>query len=168
MGKKKDFNTTKDCAEILQTITNSLTKKGKIKGKNKHETKMLIYACPHNKLTKKGKVQPTIDKQNGKLHCSMCDARFSGHIYSDEEVRAMCTKTMSLIQQMKFLTPALGADKDTQRFITNAAITMESLPKIYKRIRKVAQKNKEMKRKKNNQNRGYSGNEGEWRVSSRR
>ena len=161
MGK---HSTTNDASDIIQTITKSLTKKGKIKGRNKKETKMLTYACPHNKLNKKGEIVPQIETVGKMLRCRMCHAEFSGHIYMDDEIRKMLKNTMYLINQMKFMMPALKADKDTQRFVTQLAVSMEQVPKIYHRIRKVADKRTEMQRKKKNkQNRDNDGY-GSWRA----
>ena len=44
-------------SKALLQVTKSINKKGKLKGRNKKETKMLKGMCTHHKINKNGKVK---------------------------------------------------------------------------------------------------------------
>ena len=72
---------------ITAKITDSLNKRGEIKGRNKKETKNLKAMCMHHKYTKKGKLRPEIINDGaGKCTCTMCTHSFSTEIKKKEKV----------------------------------------------------------------------------------
>ena len=56
-----------------------------IRGKSKKETKQLLAICPHHVYSKKGKLKPTIDYDNGMCTCYLCGATFSAAPYDNGE-----------------------------------------------------------------------------------
>lgn len=167
MGKNKEKKRVyHDANDILSLVSAKVNKKGEIKGDSKKETRMLRYACPHHKLSKKGNRKPTIDKPDGSkyLICYMCGAKFTGQLLNDQELANALKKPKDIIQQMKYLATAVGVDKDASRFITQAAIDIYSLEKYYRNMRKKVDNDNKLKKKKKNN----SGNErlGGWRMNT--
>ena len=53
----------------IQVTNKALTKKGRLKGKNKKETKALKNACMHHKINRKGKLKPAYFIQDNDCTC---------------------------------------------------------------------------------------------------
>lgn len=158
MGKKKKKIETYDAADIISTVTKSLTKKGKIKGDSDKQTKILKLACPHHKFVvkKDGKkyhkeLEATLRNEGNYLVCKMCKAKIRANMMDDQELEKSIGKTMDVIQQMKFLIPATteGETKDAIRYVTRMAVDVGQIPKVYKNLRKVVKKSEQVRKRKN-------------------
>ena len=67
-------------------VTKNLNKKGRIKGKNKKETKALKGMCVHHKLNNKGRIKPTlVGASKGYCYCSLCGARVPTKFFQIED-----------------------------------------------------------------------------------
>lgn len=150
----------------VQLITNSLNKHGEIRGESKKETKNLKAMCPHHKMTKKGKIKPTVyNDGNGTCTCEMCGHSFTTHLYGNDEVKKSVGEIVQLLDQSRYMAEAADLGKETKAYLAQTSVSMSHFPKTYKKIRKVIEKTENTKRKKNkNRNqRGGSESYGGWR-----
>ena len=168
MAKFKNHNKK---SKTLLLISKKITKKGKIKGDNKKETKQLILMCPHHKITKKGSVKSTLVPngvdENGRqiCTCELCKKDVSTKFYTDEQVDQIVGDMMALLQQLKFMGTAVGADKTTD-FAAQACVMNKHVKKSYIRTRNVAKKSGNIKKKKKENGRG-SNVYGSWSLSKK-
>ena len=163
MAKKKpDYKLD---GNIIATIKEHTNKHGKIKGKNKKQTRTLVGACPHHTLNKNGKIKPILSN-DGKQTCTCraCGASFKGHPYSGEDVKRMAKGTKELVNQLKYLSVAVNAGNETVRFACELGSMLEHLPSVYKNVKQIAEKAEAVKnkKKKKKSNSNFS-NVGGWR-----
>jgi hypothetical protein len=144
-------------SNALVEVTKNINKKGRLKGKNKKETKALIGMCPHHRLNKHGKVRPTIipSKDNTRI-CTMCAARFDAKFYTNEDVENVLGEMDRLNQQAKFMATAINAGDKTVDFFATTGVILKQYKKLYKRLRNVAQKQGSIRNKQKNKGNGYS------------
>lgn len=148
-------------SKAVMQVTKSLNKKGKLKGKNKKETKMLKGMCPHHKLNKHGKVKPTIFSNDGEsLICELCGARFPGHFFSNSEIKEIVEDMEVLNNQNKFMAVAIGAGEGTVDFFAQMGVALKSYKKNSKKLRNVAEKQNKVKKK--SKSASGSANYGSW------
>lgn len=150
----------------VQAVTNSLNKHGEIKGKDKKETKNLRAMCPHHKITKKGKIKPTIyNDGNGTCICEMCGHRFPTHLYTNDETKKVVGEMTQILDQSRYLAEAADLGKDTKAYLAQTSVSVAHFPKTYKKIRKVVEKSESTKRRKNKGHNQKGGSEsyGGWR-----
>lgn len=165
MAKKNDVNIK---GSIVATITNNLNKHGEIKGENKKETKNLKAMCPHHKITKKGKIRPTVTNDgNGTCYCSMCGHKFSTHLYTKDETKKIVGKFTGMLDQARFMNEAADLGKDTGAYLARLSVETSHFKKTYGKIKKAVERTEHVKKKKrgnNNRNGGNSStNYGGWR-----
>ena len=150
----------------LRLISANVTKKGKLKGKNKKETKELKAKCEHWRFNKKGKKKPTIyNAGDGTCTCTMCGAKFSASPYKDDELTKIFDDINKVINQAKFMSVAIGAD-DAAELFSGTSVALKNSKKAYKKVRNVAIKSSKLggKKKKNHENGGGSSQFGSWET----
>lgn len=151
----------------LTLVSKNLTGKGKIKGKNKKETKTLRGLCPHHKVTKKGKIRPQFfmggTNENGQpmLYCKMCGEAFRAPFFDNDEIYQIVDQIKELNNQNKFSAVATNAGQKTISYFCNFGVMLQSYPKLAKKLRNVAEKSGKMKKKKRTQEYG-SAKYGSW------
>ena len=146
----------------IQDVTRVLDRKGRLKGKNKKQTKILKYSCVHHKYNKKmNKVKTTAKKVGNSLICSACGAEISKQFFPKNQVKDICNELQEIVQQAKFLSVACGTSPDTINFFSKFSVELSMFPKAYKRLSEIANNRGKMKKKKND----YSGSRqyGAWR-----
>jgi len=149
---------------VISTIKQH-TKKGKIRGKNKKQTKILIGACPHHTTNSKGKIKPIISN-DGKQWCTcrLCKASFKGRPYKNEELDNKLKGAIEVINQGKYLSVAVGAGNDTIRYFTELGSMLALAKKYYKRVSSLAEKVESIHNKKKKKKNGSDfGTMGAWR-----
>lgn len=163
MAKKNENINIK--GSIVATITNNLNKHGEIRGGNKKETKNLRAMCPHHKLTKKGKIKPTvINDGNGTCLCTMCGHKFSTHLYTKDEVKKTTGKFTGMLDQARFMNEAADLGKESASYLAKLSVEVSHFPKTYGKIKKAVERTENVKKKKNKNNGdGGTTNYGGWR-----
>jgi hypothetical protein len=151
--------------KAVVAVSKALNKKGKIKGKNKKETKYLNRACTHHYINKKGKEKPAIfNNSNGECICELCGRSFQTKPETKEEVRNKLESALSLANQVTFAAVAghLG-EKAVDKFV-NLKVLLEEFPKDYSRTMKAVSKEDNIKKKKKKKNNGGGGSSqyGDW------
>lgn len=162
----KEKNVVEKKGSIVATITNNLNKHGEIKGANKKETKNLRAMCPHHKINKKGKIKPTVyNDGNGTCTCEMCGAKFTTHLYNNEETDKIVGKFKGMLDQARYMCEAADLGKDTSSYLAKLSVDVSHFGKTYGKIKHVVERTENMKRKKkDNRSRGNgSENYGGWR-----
>lgn len=165
MGKKKEIS-SESARQMVAQVTKSLNKHGEIRGKNKQQTKSLKAACPHHKITAKGKIKPTIvNRGDGTCYCSMCDHQFTTRLYNHDELEKITGNFRGVLDQARFMVTAADLGKETSEYLTRISVDTSMFKKTYGRIRKAVEKNNDVRGKKNkNRNRGGgSENYGGWK-----
>ena len=148
-------------------VSKNINSKGKLKGKNKKETKTLIGMCPHHRVTKKGKIRAQIFTTNSGLngettiYCKRCAAAFRAAFFQNDEIKDIVESMKELNNQNKFSAVATNAGQKTVSYFSNMGIMLESYPKLSKKLRNVAEKKGNMKKKKRNNEYG-SAKYGTW------
>ena len=149
----------------VRLITNASDKKGRIRGKNKKETKQLIAMCPHHKYNKKGKIKPIIEYDDGVCTCYLCGAQFPAVPYDNDSFNKIHTDMTEVIDQAKYMAVEIGAGPETQEFLSSYAVQHKKFKKTYNKIKDVAVKQSRVKKKKHNgSSGGGSSRYGSWNT----
>lgn len=157
-------------SKIVMQISKSVTKKGKLKGHNKKETKVLRAMCPHHKLNKHGKLKATIWVNDGEYCvCTLCNKKFPGNFYEENEISKIVNEMEELNNQNKFSAVATNAGEDAIRFFAESGVMLSKYKKMSKKTKNLAAKQNSMKnKKKNGRNYGGSSMYGSWGSNNRR
>lgn len=143
-------------AKSVIKVTKSLNKKGKLKGSNKKETKMLKGICPHHKITKKGKVVPTIFNNGDYCICSICGGKFPASFYTNDEMDTIVGGMKEMNNQAKFMSIATNAGDQMSDYFATMGSMLVSFKKNAKKLRTVAEKQGSVREKKKKRNQGSS------------
>lgn len=164
MGKNKN-NEVNIKGSIVATVTDSLNKHGEIRGSSKKETKNLKAMCPHHKITKKGKIKPTIyNDGQGTCTCEMCGAKFTTHLYSKEESNKVIGKMKMMLDQARFMNQAADTGKETGLYLAKLSVDLSHFGKTYGRMKKAVERTEDMKKRKNkSRNNAGGSNYGSWK-----
>lgn len=143
-------------------ITKSINKKGRLKGSNKKETKILNGICTHHKINKHGKIKPTtFVNADEYCICKICGAKFPARFYDNDALDDIIDGMKELNNQNKYTSVAINSgDKMTDFFCTFGAM-LTTYKKNSKKIREVARKRGDIKKKKD-KSRGGSSMYGSW------
>ena len=149
--------------KAVSAVSKSLNKKGKIKGKNKKETKYLKRACTHHYYNRKGKLKAAFfNNSNGECICELCGRSFPTKPETKDEVRGRLESVLGLANQA--VTAAVAGslgEKAVDKFV-NLKVLLEEFPKDYSRTMKAISKEDNIKKKKKNHNGGGSSQYGGW------
>lgn len=155
----------KEFSKAIEEVTKATNKKGKLKGKNKKETKVLKAVCPHHKISKKGKIKPTTFRSSdGMCICSMCGAKFPARFYKDDDVDRIVGDMETLNNQSKYMSTAIGAGPKSIDYFCNMGAELSTYGKSYRKIREVADKRGRAKQKKRKRTFGGSSEYGSWSM----
>lgn len=144
-------------SKSVMQVTKHLTKKGRLKGKNKKETKALKGLCPHHKFTKRGKIKPTIFNADGHYcTCYMCGQEFRAGFYDDDEIKELVDGMKELNNQNKFTSVATNSGESMIDYFAQVGVALEQYVKNAKRVRNVASSASKAKRKKRRTRSGSS------------
>lgn len=151
----------------LVLVSKNLNGKGKLKGKNKKETKALRGICPHHKVTKKGKIRAqffvggTNAEGQQMLYCKMCGQSFRAPFFDNDEINEIVDRMRELNNQNKFTSVATNAGQKTVSYFATMGSMLQTYPKLAKKLRNVAEKSGKMKKRKREQEYG-SAKYGSW------
>lgn len=151
---------------VVMNITRNVNKKGKLKGKNKKETKFLKASCPHNKITKSGKLKSTVSINDNYCICELCGKRFPASFYDDSEIKNVVNSMIELNNQNKFTATAANCGEETVKYFSNMGVILDSYKKRSKKTRNLAKKTSAMKKKKHGNNNNYN-SYGSWGTTKR-
>ena len=113
-NKNKFNNGGKNQIGIVAFITKHVTKSGKLKGKNKKETKYLKSVCVHFMYNKKGKLKPMFfNDGQGECVCKLCARSFPAKIIENKDVDAACKLVISYIDQATAGAVSTGVSSKT-------------------------------------------------------
>ena len=161
--KKKNWsNEIKRCKSI-KAYSSKVGKKGRIKGKNKKETRTLKGMCTHHVLTKKGKLKSRLEKYDADTRiCRLCGHTFKPDFHEGEKFEATFNNAREVLDQMKYILVKIGAKPESIDFVCQAAGYWEHMPKMYKKTIAVAKKRDSLKNKKSKKNRAEVF--GSWKI----
>ncbi len=143
-GKKESFTSI---------ITKSLDKHGRIKGKNKKETKKLKDECFHHIKSKKHKIKPDIQNDGqGTCTCYACNHKFRTHTYSKDDMRDLCDNFMEVVDQAKYITVAANLGRNAEEYLVHLTGAVRTFPKFYTKAVKVVSKEESTKKRKKRKN----------------
>lgn len=151
---------------IISVIQQNLTKNGKIRGKNKKQTKILKGACVHHHLKKndrnKKKATLEVNKAQNICRCRMCSESFRGTTYTKEEIKEIMKPFKSANSQAKYLSVAVGGGNEAVRYFSELGAMLALYPKNYRKVANVAEKKDKVKGKKKKKNHSDSEVLGSW------
>lgn len=149
--------------KAVSAVSKSLNKKGKIKGKNKKETKYLKRACTHHHYNRKGKLKADFfNNSNGECICELCGRSFPTKPETKDNIRNELEGVLGHVNQA--VTAAVAGslgEKAVDKFV-NLKVLLEEFPKDYSRTMKAISKEDNIKKKKKNNNGGGSSQYGGW------
>lgn len=149
--------------KAVSAVSKSLNKKGRIKGKNKKETKYLTRACSHHYYNRKGKLKAAFfNNANGECICELCGRSFPTKPETKADVKDKISTVLGLANQA--VTAAVAGslgEKAVDKFV-NLKVLLEEFPKDYSRTMKAISKEDNIKKKKKNNNGGGSSQYGGW------
>ena len=145
------------------TFNDHISKKGKIKGKNKKEKKILKGMCPHFRVTKNGKLKNMVINNGQKqCVCKLCGEVFPARFYEDEELDKIISEFKKTLNENKYIAVQVNGGAKTTEYLMQLGGMVSQYPKISKRLRDVAQKKGKVKHNKDKKN-GYKSNiYGDW------
>lgn len=155
----------KKSIKAVAAISKSLNKKGRIKGKNKKETKYLMRACAHHYINRKGKVKPKIfNDSNGTCVCELCNRTFPTKPQTKAEVKDLISPILGLANQATFAAVSGDLGEKAVEKLVNFKVFIEEFPRDYSRVMKAVSKedNIKKKKKKNGNGGGGSSQYGGW------
>ena len=167
---KKKYADTKR-AKAITTITDSVKKKGKIKGKNKRQTKTLRGMCPHHIINKKGNLKKRIitearevDGQNmGYCFCELCGEAWPMEFAAKDEIKDITETFMEYVNQYKFAAVEIGSSAKNVDYGSQLGAMLANFPKMYNRTASIVKKQDSVKKKKKKGS-GDSENFGAWKI----
>ena len=137
-------------SKSVMKVTKSINKKGKLKGHNKKETKMLKGICPHHRINKHGKVKPTIFSNDGEYCiCTMCGAKFPAKFFTNDEIKTLVNDMEEMNNQNKFTSVATNSGDQMVDFFGQFGVMLQNYKKNTKKLRNVAEKQGNVRNKKN-------------------
>lgn len=150
---------------ISVMISKNLTKKGKIKGKNKKETKALKGACNHVRITKKGHMKSAISIIGDYCYCEMCHKKFPARFYSDDQIKETVGNFEELNNQIKFAAATANTGEKSNKYFSQIGTSLVGYKKAAKKVIKVAKRSSDM-RKKSKKDKSYNGEQmyGQWKT----
>lgn len=153
-------------SKAITQVNKALSKKGKIKGKNKKETKLLKSICMHHRITRRGKLKPAYYMQGDECICKLCHARFPARFYSKEDVADVVDPMIEMNNQLKYLAAAANLGQKTSDYAANMGAELAIYKKTMKKATAVADKKGKVKKKRK---KAYSGSEkyGSWGTKRR-
>ena len=138
--------------KAVAAVSKALKKNGKLKGKNKKETKYLKKACVHHYYNKNGKIKKDFFNNNdGKCICNICGRSFPTKIETKDTIREYTGILRSYVDQG--LVAAISGDqgeKIVNKFV-NLNVALAEFAKDYSRTMKAISKEDRMKKKKKKQ-----------------
>jgi hypothetical protein len=150
MGQKRDIYDLTG-VDTVKVVTQHVDKKGRLKGNSKKETKALRSICPHHMLNKKGnKVKAKIDVHGKECQCQICKEKFANQFYDDQAYDKAYNPIKMVASQAKMMAAATNADKKTVQEVAEFNLRLDGFGKVYKNLRKVAEKEESVKKKKGN------------------
>lgn len=155
--------------KVVSAVSKAVNKNGKIKGKNKKETKYLKRACPHHVITRKGKIKPRFfNNSNGECICELCGRSFHTKIETKDAVREKIEPVRDLADQ--FMAAAVAGDCG-EKIVEKAAnfkVLLGEFSKDYCRVMKTISKADNIKKKKKNNNNNGGGGSSQYGGWSRK
>ena len=143
-------------SKSIMLINKHLTKKGKLKGRNKKETKQLKAGCMHHKITRRGKLKPAYFIQDDQCVCRLCHHKFPAKFLEKHEVDDIFDGMTELVDQYKYLTVALNAGSAAQDFAAQFSMNIPKIKKGYKKVTNIAKKQTKIRKKKHKKYNGSS------------
>lgn len=127
--------------KAVYQVTKSTNKKGKLKGRNKKETKALKGICPHCRINKKGKRVLTLARYSeDEFTCTMCGGVWPIHILRGKEIDDAVDDMIKVNNQAKLNAVQLGVEEKTVDYLTTMGANLAVYKKIVKRLSKIASK----------------------------
>ena len=149
--------------KAVNAVSKALSNKGKIKGKNKKETKYLKRACTHHHYNRKGKLKADFfNNANGQCICELCGRSFPTKPESKDNVRKALETALGLANQAATAIVAGDLGEKALEKVVNLKVLLEEFPKDYSRTMKAISKEDNVKKKKKNNNGGGSSQYGGW------
>lgn len=151
----------------LAELTRNLDKKGRLKGKNKKETKMLKGMCLHHKYNKHGDRKPAIVPGGKKFYyCKMCGSTIRLNTYTKEHLTEVVEEMTNINNQAKYLATAVNAGNAAVEYFASCGIALTNYKKYYIRVATIARKQSKIKKRKK-RSEGSSAQYGAWRAKGR-
>lgn len=151
MGKKNEYRQTKyrrGDGSVIDVETQHV-KKGRLKGANKKQTRILRGSCVHHVITKNGKIKGTWSNNGkGQCQCYLCKATWPTKMLDKYEVEKKLHGAKELVNQAKFISQAINADRKTVTFYANLGASLEMFPNEYNNIKRIVEKRDSLKKKK--------------------
>lgn len=133
----------------IMDVTKALDRYGKLKGKNKKETKILKYSCVHHRYNRKGtKVKTTARSVGNTLVCSACKQEIAKQFFAKDQVKDICRELREVVEQGKYLAVACNTSAETINYFSKFAVELHMFPKAYTRLAEIANNRGKVKKKK--------------------
>lgn len=164
-NKFNNHNNNNNKINVVSNTTKHLTKSGKLKGKNKRESKLLRRACPHFIYSKKNKskLKPMFfNDGQGKCICKLCGASFPAKIANKSDVKASVETVVGYMNQA--IAGAVSTNV-SNKSIDKLAITKTSVKeftKDYQKIMEIVSATDRVKNKKKKKNNSGNNAYGSW------
>jgi hypothetical protein len=166
---KKKGGTSRRYQAVMVT-TNAVNKKGKLKGKNKKEKKLLKESCCHHIYNKHHKLKATFhDAGPGVVVCELCGREIPVAWVETDKIKEICDPVLSYANQAVTGAVAANLGEKVVDYMVNFKVSVEEFPKYYKKTIKVLNKQDRMRKKKNRKNNGGGSTKyGSWVRSNNR
>lgn len=131
----KNFRQNQRKLQSVQIATKYRTKKGRLKGDNKKQTKTLRLACPHHYYSKKGALKSaTFAPNNDVLICEQCMKKIPAEQADNNEVKKLVKNIQGLIRQVQYANVEINGGEKVQKEANELMVRIDKFPKMYKRV----------------------------------
>lgn len=164
MGKNRNiFDMSK--VDPIRAVSRNVGKHGKLQG-NKQEKSALRSICEHHIISKKGKkVKAKLEIHGKNCTCSICKETFPTRFYTDQDYDAAYAPFKAVLSQSKLMAASTNADLKTQQEICELNLRADRHRKIYRNLRKVAQKKDKIEKRQKDKKREKKSSFGAWQVT---
>ena len=163
----KNFRQNQRNLQTVQLATKNRSKKGRLKGSNKKETKTLRLCCPHHYYNKKGVLKSaTFAPNNNDLICEQCLRKIHVHQTHNSTVKKTVKTVKGYLRQLQFANVEINGGEKVQKDINELMVRIDKLPKLYKKIFAiVGSMTKKPKNKKKRKKGGSTQQWGTWEAT---
>ena len=144
-------------------VDKCLNKHGKIKGKNKKDTKLKRTSCVHHKYNRKGNLRNTcFPISDNQLQCKRCGAVINTVNYSKKDVKEAIEPVIEILESNKFVAAATNAGQSVVSYLVQTENMVKQMPKVSGKLSKIASKRSSVKNRKKKHDSYDSSKYGNW------
>ena len=148
----------------VEMTTKMLTKKGRIKGKNKQDTAIKRGQCMHHIYNKNHKLKTRIQPGDETIYCPICRQSVHHGFPNKDKVADAVEPAIDLINLCKYLSVAGNTGRESQEYYMTLGGMMGVFEKRTNKLMKAMRRSNDIKKKKKKNRSSGSRKYGSWNI----